>query len=199
LIHHNYHDISGWFDFQDLYSAAVECAPQVARFCEVGTWMGKSLTYLATEIVNSGKKIELWSVDSLHIVDIPRFMPRFDDTELEKARKHNGRNLRDVLAENLDLCLAMGLEWRHLCGESALMPNRFADDVFDFVFIDANHTYEAALADILAWKPKVKPGGWFAGHDHTTSFPGVERACKEVFGEGNYKAMRSSWMFEVSR
>jgi hypothetical protein len=36
----------------------------------------------------------------------------------------------------------------------------------DFVFIDADHSYPAVKADIAAWKPKVKVGGWLCGHDY---------------------------------
>ena len=38
-----------------------------------------------------------------------------------------------------------------------------ADESLDFVFIDADHT--AVAADIEAWKPKLRPGGKFTGHD----------------------------------
>ena len=40
------------------------------------------------------------------------------------------------------------------------------DGIFDLVFIDAMHTYNDVCADLLAWFPKVKPGGWFSGHDY---------------------------------
>lgn len=35
----------------------------------------------------------------------------------------------------------------------------------DFVFIDADHSYEGIVADIAAWRKIVKPGGILAGHD----------------------------------
>ena len=61
----------------------------------------------------------------------------------------------------------------------------FEDQSLDFVFIDADHSYEACRADILAWSPKVKEGGWISGHDFKNpNFPewGVERAVRELFG-----------------
>ena len=42
----------------------------------------------------------------------------------------------------------------------------FGDHSLDFVFIDANHSYEAVRGDIRFWWPKVKPGGICAGHDY---------------------------------
>lgn len=58
------------------------------------------------------------------------------------------------------------------------------DGSLDFVFIDADHSYEGCKADIEAWAPKVKLGGLIAGHDYeNTDFPkfGVTRAVNELF------------------
>lgn len=52
----------------------------------------------------------------------------------------------------------------------------------DFVFIDAAHSYDAVQEDIALWQAKVKPGGWFGGHDYHVAFPGVMRAVDEAFG-----------------
>lgn len=49
----------------------------------------------------------------------------------------------------------------------------------DFIFIDAAHSYEAVSADLRAWSSKVRPGGWFGGHDYYEGFPGVIRAVDE--------------------
>jgi len=58
------------------------------------------------------------------------------------------------------------------------------DESLDFVFIDADHSYEGCKSDIEAWAPKVKRGGLIAGHDYeNTAFPkfGVRRAVDELF------------------
>ena len=61
---------------------------------------------------------------------------------------------------------------------------RFPRDYFDFIYIDANHRYESVRADMLAWYPKLKSGGVFAGHDYTdgrsrNGLYGVKRAVTE--------------------
>jgi len=37
--------------------------------------------------------------------------------------------------------------------------------IFDFVFIDAEHSYQGVLADLKAFYPTVKADGLFCGHD----------------------------------
>jgi len=55
-----------------------------------------------------------------------------------------------------------------------------AHPMFDFVFIDADHTYQAVKDDILAWRPKVKPGGWLCGHDFANPKDQVQQAVEEL-------------------
>lgn len=54
----------------------------------------------------------------------------------------------------------------------------FADDYFDFTFIDGLHEYNQLLKDCANYFPKVKRGGVFAGHDYTT-IAGVKKAVDE--------------------
>lgn len=51
----------------------------------------------------------------------------------------------------------------------------------DIAFIDAGHDYENALADIKAWWPRVREGGYLCGHDYQHKFPGVMRAVAQSF------------------
>ncbi len=56
----------------------------------------------------------------------------------------------------------------------------FAGQLFDIVYLDADHTYEGVKADLEAWYPLVKKGGVFGGDDYeNTLVPGVKRAVQE--------------------
>ena len=55
------------------------------------------------------------------------------------------------------------------------------DESLDFVFIDADHSYEGCSADIAAWAPKVRAGGMVSGHDYNMKWPGVIRAVDEAY------------------
>lgn len=40
--------------------------------------------------------------------------------------------------------------------DTAAAAEQFEDGSVDFLYIDASHTYDAVLADLVAWYPKVK-------------------------------------------
>ena len=55
----------------------------------------------------------------------------------------------------------------------------YADESVDVVYIDADHSYEGVAADLDAWRPKVRRGGFIGGHDYHDGFQGVKRAVNE--------------------
>lgn len=68
-----------------------------------------------------------------------------------------------------------------------------ADDVaeqcLDFVFVDADHSYEGCKADIEEWVWKLRPGGLLCGHDYAhPDYPlwGVKRAVDEFAEAHDY-------------
>lgn len=63
----------------------------------------------------------------------------------------------------------------------------FKDGSLDWIFIDANHAYEAVKADLKAWYPKVRSGGILSGHDYCDAVNkkgvyGVKTAVDEFMG-----------------
>jgi len=51
---------------------------------------------------------------------------------------------------------------------STEIAESFPDEYFDFIHIDANHTYSGCLADLRALDHKVKRTGFITGHDYQT-------------------------------
>lgn len=51
-------------------------------------------------------------------------------------------------------------------GKSNEIVKEFEDESLDFVYIDANHSYEYVVEDIALWSKKVRKGGIVSGHDY---------------------------------
>jgi hypothetical protein len=74
----------------------------------------------------------------------------------------------DLLKETRLRTAPFGPRARIVQADSVHAATTFRDASLDFVFLDADHGYEAVRADIAAWLPKVKPGGLLSGHDYAT-------------------------------
>lgn len=100
----------------------------------------------------------------------------------------NGENLETLL--RCDPMMAVGIDsWdqhphtylraKNSCGnkcscvlikiDSAHGSRLFGNEFFDFIYIDACHTYKSVWGDLRLWWPKLKKGGVFAGHDYFES------------------------------
>lgn len=74
----------------------------------------------------------------------------------------------------------------------------FDDNYFDFVYVDGDHAYEAALSDMQAWWSKVKSGGILSGHDYRPCDIEVRKAVKDFSIEMGLKIHETefySWYF----
>lgn len=72
------------------------------------------------------------------------------------------------------------------------------DGELDFVFIDADHSYEGVKTDIEMWTPKVRKGGMIVGHD--IDRVGVKQAVVEAFGNAwatHEKRWNNCWWVEA--
>lgn len=86
-------------------------------------------------------------------------------------------------AENLEAAKVAVEQFKYrykiVRGSSVEMARKYDDQYFDFVYLDADHSYESVKSDILAWRSKIKVGGWLCGHDYNV-FPGVNKAVNEL-------------------
>jgi hypothetical protein len=69
-------------------------------------------------------------------------------------------------------------------------------ELVDFVYIDANHLYDAVKTDITIWREKIKPNGMIGGHDYGNRHRGVKQAVDEFYT--TKKTYRdTSWMVKL--
>jgi len=110
------------------------------------------------------------------------------------GRQYTFENQKDFdkLYENAVSTLGKFGDRAELIRESSVEASkRIQNASLDFVFIDGDHIYESVKADIFAWAPKVKSGGFIVGHDYNTKnedyIPNVCRAVDEIFDSSELK------------
>lgn len=179
---HFYQSIHGWFDFDNIYQTLVRLAPsdRPSVFIELGSWVGRSSAYMAVEIANSGKPIKFHCVDSWEGTGLPGEYDANKDIVEQGLLETFKRNMTPVEAY-----------YTPHQGMTTDVAKQFEDNSVDFLFLDAGHAYEAVAADLKAWMPKVRSGGWLAGHDFFSAPQGVGRAVTESVK--NFHTNRSSW------
>jgi hypothetical protein len=157
-----------WFTYPNLYSGFVRFLPENSTIVEVGCWKGKSVSYLAVEVINSGKKISIHAVDT------------WKGSVNEVYHQSNSDVMNDTLYQlflsNIEPVKQVITPIRMASVDAA---KTYSDESLDVVFIDAGHSYEEVKEDILAWFPKVKRGGYIAGHDYSWC-DGVKQAVDEI-------------------
>lgn len=182
MMEHFYQNIrEGAFDFQEVYARAVRGAKDPAHFVEVGAWTGASAAFMAVEIINARKAIAFDVVDLWEQVD-----PLAADLPHAVTLAEFENNVAPARA---------GIRHVHQMA-SVDAAKLYADRSLDFVFIDADHSYESIMADIAAWHRKVKGGGVIGGHDFVPYYSGVIRAVREVFGH-RPAIVGTSWVVTV--
>ena len=73
----------------------------------------------------------------------------------------------------------------------------FKDESLDWVFIDANHSFDWVMQDIIHWTPKVRAGGLVCGHDY---FVGTQGQGHQVpIAVKAYTEAHKVWPWFVAR
>lgn len=123
-----------------------------AKGVEVGVFQGE----LSKRLLKGNESLKLVMVDSWGDYDnADDFHSMMIPEEQAEAIKHTLNNT--AFAGERATIIKM---------RSVAAAAMFPDASFDFVFLDADHRAEGVKADIIAWLPKVKPGGWIGGHDY---------------------------------
>lgn len=69
------------------------------------------------------------------------------------------------------------------------------DESLDFVFIDADHSFNSVNRDIKDWLPKLKSNGFIFGHD--INWPSVKKAVELNFGQNYLKENDNLWYVQL--
>ena len=170
----NWKDVEGYFSYTNLYDIAIKHCPNNSTFVEVGSWMGRSTCYMGEQIKKSSKNIKFYAVDTWAGSEEPQHKET-----IEKLQNEN-LTLFDIFKFHLKGC-GVDEYVTPLQTTSLEAASQFEDNSLDFVHIDASHDYDNVLADIKAWYPKVKPGGFITGDDYVINWGGVIQAVKEYF------------------
>jgi predicted O-methyltransferase YrrM len=126
---------------------------------EVGSWKGLSSAIIARS------SRELYCVDTW----------KGATNEFNMALEANAVDILSVFRNNMRLLNLTNIRCLVMSSEEA--QNVVRREQFDFIYVDADHSYEAVVND-LSWYEWLKPGGTMAGHDFDEGHPGVKSAIE---------------------
>ncbi len=166
----------------------IHLLPRPAEIAEIGV----------AEADFSLKILELCEPRRLHLID-PWEHQGEAEYQLDPVNAASAEQSRryDRVAARLAAPVAAGCIVLHRA-RSTVVRDRFADGQFDWVFVDGNHTYDGALADLRGYAAKVKPDGLILCHDHTNGIVardlrfGVVEAVADFCGEGGWHVVALS-------
>jgi hypothetical protein len=155
-------EIEGWFQWRSGQEEAVRHFEDGSRFVEVGNYLGRSLCSLGELVQQSGKHFSVIGVDTCRGSGIEG--PKQKDYHAA-AVAEGGGTFAGTLHRNVINC---GLADRVslIVADSIMAASFFADRSIAWVHLDARHEPEPLIADINAWLPKVRSGGWLSGDDY---------------------------------
>jgi len=130
-----------WYPFMRKYNCK--------RVCELGVREGRNFIRMIDHRPKLAVAVDCWVDDGV------------------QARNDIGLN-QDRLDQQYESFKALvGYKpYVKICrGYTFDVAKEFPDEYFDFIYIDADHTYEGCKRDINDWYPKLRHGGFLIGDD----------------------------------
>ena len=172
-----WYDIDGWFTWRSAQEEAVNTFADGSRFVEVGTYLGRSLCSLGEVVERSGKRIDVIGIDTCRGSG-PEGL-RGKDYHAGAVAEGDG-SFAGALHKNVLDC-GFGETITLIISDSINAARLFNDASLEWVHLDARHDYASVKADIEAWLPKVKAGGWLSGDDYDEQkWPEVVQAVSDL-------------------
>lgn len=132
--------------------------------CEIGVEKGKNAQTMFEIIPN----LKLYGVDAY------KQHPQASYAYHAALRHWDDQYLQNVKQQ----CLKRmkGRDFTLLEGFSEDVVERIKDNSLDFVYIDADHSYDFVMQDIILWGRKIRKGGIISGHDYYDKNPSDRRS-----------------------
>jgi len=152
--------------FWDSFMKKYDCQ----KIAEIGVYKGENFRRMVAHRPKIAVGVDIWKEEGI---------PGQNDSD------HSQSEL-DAMYRNLCYKYREHPNIKFLRDYTVEAASIFPDGYLDFVYIDANHTYEGAKADVEAWFPKVREGGFVVGDDYWDRYSpkrhvrfGVVRAVNE--------------------
>ena len=185
---HNYKEIEGWFNMENQYLELLENTPEGGIFVELGAYKGKSTSFIVTEMVNRGKDIKFFTIDTF-LGD----SGSTDQKEIEAYKQVNISKMYEEFKENTEHLEDKFTVIKDYSWEAARL---FEDNSIDVCFLDASHAENSVFLDLQVWYPKIKNNGILAGHDYY-AWTGVQNAFKKYFKKNPDKIENDCWFIKI--
>jgi cephalosporin hydroxylase len=175
--HHfiNKFGIHHFCDYEIFYQKMVEEAQTDDILIEIGVLYGGGLSVLADEGFSQNKRLTIFGLD---------FNKEHVDIAIKNMERLGFWNVTLVLGDST---------------RNSILSN-FPDEKVFMVFLDASHDYHLTYGELETWWPKVKTGGYLAGHDYFhVNYPGVKKAVDEFAKTNNLEVQTKGSVFYIKK
>jgi len=142
-----------------------------------GVYIGSSLGEYSEVILNQTEVLHtLYLVDSYQLRDHYKNPMNLEQDDSDLLYK----KLNEGISDSQD-------RFKLILDNSDAAINQIEGSL-DFVYIDADYSYNGVWSDLCLWFKKVRVGGIIGGHYYKhTEFPGVHQAIEQFFNRFNWK------------
>jgi hypothetical protein len=150
----------------------MQARDEIGRYLNEHGLVGEGVEVGVFEGVFSETILNEWQGRRLYLIDTWAVVPGYTPS----LGLFDGKDFDAAKAGEIDWLAVRDSCYRRLArfnGRAEMMQMRsieaaakFEDGMFDFVYIDGDHSFAAVTLDLFSWYLKLRSGGFFAGHDY---------------------------------
>lgn len=157
-----------------------------SRGVEIGVWRGSTTKRFLERNLEKLVLIDPWSTDPYKQrgekefnTYLERYSKLVDGNKEEKFQSYYDKVFKEVTAlfadvPCIEICRATSSQW---------FEEQWDGELFDWVYVDGDHSYEGALYDLEMSQKIVRKGGLIIGDDYKWRGPGGKPGVKKAVDE----------------